>query len=278
MHRWASFMAIGDSFTEGLEDGDGDGNYIGWADRLAAMMAAERPELRYANLAIRGNEMDDVEREQLPEVLATRPDLVSLCAGGNDLILPGADVDALAERFEDMARKIREAGCDLLIFTGQDTKMMPVMSIVRSKVAIYNSNLRAIADRHGCYVVDLWGMRSLRDRRNWAVDRLHLSSSGHQLVAVKAAQVLGVAIDPRVRAEATWEPAPAPAWVAARRSDLSWARDFLLPWIKRRMRGESMGDGLLPKRPKLVPFTQSRPATRQRKAPQGQPTPESHTV
>ena len=48
-----SFVAIGDSFTEGLNDPAPGGGFRGWADRLASLLAAEYPGLRYANLAVR---------------------------------------------------------------------------------------------------------------------------------------------------------------------------------------------------------------------------------
>lgn len=255
MHAWSSFMAIGDSFTEGLEDATSeDGGYRGWADRLAATLAEDQPGLSYANLGIRGDEMTDVEVNQLPVALGARPDLVSMSAGGNDLIKPGSDVDELARRFNDMVAQVRAAGSDVLIFTGQDTKTIPVLSFVRAKIAIYNGHLRAIADRHGCYVVDLWGMPVLRDRRAWAVDRLHLSPQGHHLVALKAAEVLGLAPAGASEAE-PWPPQAELRWWDARRSDLTWARAFLVPWARRQLRGESLGDGLSPKRPVLAPLT-----------------------
>ncbi|MBX6750394.1 MAG: SGNH/GDSL hydrolase family protein [Micromonosporaceae bacterium] len=40
--RWRSFVAIGDSFTEGLNDILPDGRLRGWADLVAARLAAER--------------------------------------------------------------------------------------------------------------------------------------------------------------------------------------------------------------------------------------------
>jgi hypothetical protein len=45
------------------------------------------------------------------------------------------------------------------------------------------------------------------------------------------------------------------AWVAARREDARWAREYLLPWVNRRLRGTSSGDGLPAKRPSLQPVT-----------------------
>ena len=90
-----AFVAIGDSFTEGLNDPDPGGGFRGWADRVAAALAAQRPGFRYANLAVRGKRLGQVVAEQVPRAAELAPDLVSLAAGGND-ILRGADVDVLA--------------------------------------------------------------------------------------------------------------------------------------------------------------------------------------
>ncbi len=42
-------------------------------------------------------------------------------------------------------------------------------------------------------------------------------------------------------------------WLAARRQDARWARQYVAPWVRRRLGGTSSGDGLLPKRPDLLP-------------------------
>src|SRR5712691_9295456 len=61
-----AFVAIGDSFTEGLDDPDPGGGFRGWADRVAGALSAQRPGFRYANLAIRGKLLTQVVAEQLP--------------------------------------------------------------------------------------------------------------------------------------------------------------------------------------------------------------------
>ena len=65
--RWRSFVAVGDSFTEGMDDAYPDGTYRGWADLVATRLAAEAgPDFRYANLAIRGRLFPSVVAEQVP--------------------------------------------------------------------------------------------------------------------------------------------------------------------------------------------------------------------
>ncbi|WP_031464666.1 SGNH/GDSL hydrolase family protein [Sciscionella sediminilitoris] len=250
--RWRSFMALGDSFTEGLDDPADDGGFRGWADRLAELLAAVQPGLTYANLAVRGKVMNDIVTEQLPIALAERPDLVTLCAGGNDLIVPGCDIDALAGRFEDMVAQLTESGADVVVFNGPDPKHMPLMRTVRGKVALYNSHLWSIADRYGATAIDLWGMRVLGDSRAWADDRLHFTPEGHRRIALRVATALGVPTEQEWNAP--W-PEQAPLdWFRSRLKDLDWVRTYMLPWARRQLTGRSMGDGVTAKRPSLAPI------------------------
>jgi lysophospholipase L1-like esterase len=260
VHRWHNFVAIGDSFTEGLNDPGPDGQFRGWADRLAELLVREQPALRYANLAIRGKYLRQVLDDQLPYALRAEADLVAFCAGGNDILRPGGDPDGLAEVVDAAVAQLRAVGSDVVIFTGFDPKATPVLRRVRGRIATYNGHLRAIADRNGAYTVDLWSMRALHDPRAWSDDRLHLSPAGHSRVALRAAGVLGVSVDPAVdgRWDEPWPAVPPPAWLDLRRSDLAWTRQHFVPWIGRHLRGRSAGDNLLPKRPELTPLGQPR--------------------
>src|ERR1700733_8921563 len=245
-----SFAALGDSFTEGLNDPRPDGIFLGWADRTAEALPPQTPDFRYANLAIRGKPLHEVLDEQIEPAIAMAPDLVSIAAGGND-ILRRADVDNLAELFDSGVAKLRAAGCRVMIFTGFDPRAFPLIRMLRGRIAAYNMHLRAIADERGCDLVDLWAMRILCDPRAGSEDRLHLTADSHRRVALRACEVLGVqpASDWRV-------PLPAAIrqpWLTARRADARWAREYMLPWVNRRLRNTSTGDVLAPKRPELLP-------------------------
>jgi lysophospholipase L1-like esterase len=216
-----SYVAIGDSFTEGIDDRLPGGGVQGWADRLAVNMAVEYPDLRYANLAIRGKLLRQILREQVPAALdllasagpdgagsggagsgGAEPDgtgsagvrLVSLAGGGNDIIRPGGDPDTLAELFDAGVARLRGAGCQVLMFTGFDPQAFALMKLLRGKIAAYNMHLRAIADARGCYLVDLWSMRFLRHASAWSEDRLHLTADSHRRVALRASEVLGIPV------------------------------------------------------------------------------------
>ena len=250
--RWRCFVALGDSFTEGLEDPGPDGVYRGWADRLAQALAAGSPDgLRYANLAVRGRLLPEIVARQLPAALELQPDLVSLVGGGNDVLRPGSDPDRLADLLESAVRTLREAGADVLLATGVDPVKSPLINRTRGKVAVYNNHIWSIARRNRAFVLDLWGMRSLQDRRMWAADRIHLTAEGHQRVAWQAADVLGAGSG---RDWATpLPPGPAVRRSVAVRDDARWVREYVGPWVGRRLRGRSSGDTVAPKRPKAGP-------------------------
>ncbi|MGW9306956.1 SGNH/GDSL hydrolase family protein [Saccharomonospora azurea] len=251
---FSRFVALGDSFTEGVGDDDPSSpNAVrGWADRVAEQLARARPGLAYANLAIRGRLLPQVLAEQLEPALEMKPDLVTLYAGGNDLMRPKVDVDALCDDYDAAVERLAATGATVVLFTGVDGVEDPIFRRMRGRTAVYNEHVRLIAARHGARVVDLWAMRALRDRRVWSADRIHLNTDGHVLVAAEVLDVLGV----------EHEVTPTPLGEAVvlsraqqRAQNLQWAREHALPWIGRRLRGASSGDGLRPKRPTLEPVT-----------------------
>jgi lysophospholipase L1-like esterase len=256
---WLCFVALGDSFTEGMADTEGlapdaSQGYRGWADRLAQHLDRRGPvgALRYANLAVRGRLLSQILAEQVPAALELGADLVSIVGGGNDVLRPGSDPDALADQLEGAVRQLRESGADVLMATGVDPVKSPIINLTRGKVAVYNNHVWSIARRQGAQVLDLWGMRALQDRRMWAADRIHLTPEGHRRVAQQALDVLGVGSDedwssplppgpPRVRREVV-------------REDAAWVREYVGPWVGRRLRGRSSGDTVQPKRPMAEPL------------------------
>ncbi|MBC7591984.1 MAG: SGNH/GDSL hydrolase family protein [Salinibacterium sp.] len=247
-HPWSRYVAIGDSFTEGIGDPEplSPGGHRGWADRVAEVLAVGTDDFTYANLAIRGRLLQQISDEQVDAALALKPDLISVSAGGNDIIRPGTDADEVSVRFEKMIERLRSDGATVIMFSGPDIGMTPVLNRVRGKVAIYNENLRAIAHRQDAIVADMWALRELSDARMWAPDRLHFSPVGHHTIAAMALDALAVehGLEPF-----NPEPLAAVKWRDARASDIGWAREYLVPWVLRRVRHQSSGDNVVPKRP-----------------------------
>lgn len=262
--RWDSWVAIGDSFTEGMCDPapgsrpcqpGPDARYRGWADRLAAMLAEAEPGTRYANLAVRGKLIGEIHAEQVPVAVAAGPALVTVNGGGNDLLRPGSDPDQVAAAFEDVVADLRAAGSQVLVFTGYDPHQGSLLRRIRGKIAVYTAHVHAIAARHDCLLVDLWAFRAwTTDWRYWCPDRVHLAAEGHRRVALRTAEALGLPVTEDWRAPLPGVPEPSRGQRLY--ADLRWAGSHLAPFVVRQLRGISMGAGVPPKRPVLTEFAE----------------------
>ncbi|MFF3324861.1 SGNH/GDSL hydrolase family protein [Streptomyces sp. NPDC002889] len=249
--RYTSFVAVGDSFTEGMSDLLPDGSYRGWADLLAARLAASAPGFRYANLAVRGKLIGQIVDEQIGMAAAMQADVVTLVGGLNDTLRPKCDMARVCGLMEEAVETLAPS-CRQLVLMRSPGRSGPVLERFRPRMEELFAHIDALAARHGALVVDLYGSTALSDRRMWDVDRLHLTAEGHRRVAEAVWQALGL------DAEDDWQ-APLPptdptGWAARRTADLRFARQYLGPWIGRRLTGRSSGDGRPPKRAELLPY------------------------
>ena len=244
------YVAIGDSFTEGVGDVDParPNEVRGWADRVAEVLAARDPDFQYANLAIRGRQLRRILDEQLAPAVAMAPDLVSIYAGANDIMRARVELDALVAAYDEAIAQLAATGARVLMWTAYDPGEAPLIRAMRGRFATYNELVREVADRHGATVVDFWRMREYRDMRMWDTDRIHMSPLGHARMALAVLDVLGVDHD---LVHEVLDPLPEVPRREAREATIAWVRGFAVPWVGRRLRGRSSGDELLPRRPTL---------------------------
>ncbi|RPF38419.1 SGNH/GDSL hydrolase family protein [Streptomyces sp. TLI_185] len=250
------YVAVGDSQTEGVGDGDDVRGLRGWADRLAEQIARESPGLLYANLAVRGRLAGQVRAEQLAPALELRPDLATVVAGLNDVLRPRFDADEVAGQLEAMFAALTGQGARVATVTFPDPgRLAPSARPLAPRVLALNARIREAARRHGVAVADSWPHSAVTDPRMWSADRLHASPRGHALIAAAVAHALDLP-----GSDDSWT-RPLPPEAVARTglrvvgAELRWAGAFLGPWIVRRVRGRSSGDGRQAKRPALLPVT-----------------------
>ncbi len=248
-----SFVALGDSFTEGLWDIRPDGSLRGWADLVAERLALDVPSFRYANLAVRGRKLDEITLDQVPPLAQLRPALVSLGAGANDIIRTKASPAALGNRLHRALGEVSELAGHVVVFAGFDPrKRIPLTGGPGARAEAYNDCIRRSAAQHGATLVDLWSLPRLYEDRMWAPDRLHLSSDGHALVAAAVLSAIGKPTDFGDLVTNAEQAFPQRGWVSARAEDMRWVLQDVAPWAYRGMRGRSSGDGQDPKLPDYV--------------------------
>ncbi|MHC3467371.1 SGNH/GDSL hydrolase family protein [Streptomyces sp. 7R007] len=247
---YTRYVALGDSQTEGLGDVDDAGGLRGWADRLAERLARDNPRLLYANLAVRGRLAGQVRSEQLAPALAWEPDLATVVAGVNDLLRPRFDADEVAGHLEAMFAALTGRGARVATLTFPDVaRITPLARPLAPRVTALNDRIREAARRHGVAVAETAPHPVVTDPRLWSPDRLHAGPLGHARIAAAVAHALQVP-----GSDDSWtRPLTGPPPVAGLGGELRWAGAFLGPWLVRRVRGRSSGDGRQAKRPVPLP-------------------------
>ena len=229
-----------------------DGKYRGWADRVADEMAKAHPGFTYVNLAIRGKLLGQVVEDQVPTALSfvTGPEtLVSFHAGANDALRPGYQADVAIALYKEAVRLIAKSGAQVMLFTVlENTGNKGRGALVWEKrFSEFNKGVREVGAEVGAIVVDANQERFFSDRRFLAFDRLHLNADGHDRCAQAVLEKLELPFDPAWRTPLP--PAKKTPWVVEKSVTVAWFFVFALPWIIRRIRGKSSGDGRSAKYP-----------------------------
>ena len=247
------YVALGDSFTEGVGDPDPSrpNGLRGWADRVAEVLATRTDDFGYANLAIRGRKLGPILADQLAPALALEPDLVTIYAGANDILRPAVDLDALVATYDEALGQLADTGATVLVWTSYDVGGSKVFGALRGRFAVYNELVREVAERRGLTVVDFWRFREYREWKMWDEDRMHMGPAGHQQMAIRVLDTLGISHD--LEPLSLNDPGTTHRRAQVRGQAL-WVRDHAGPWVQRRVTGKSSGDGIEPKRPTLLPI------------------------
>ena len=241
-----SYVAIGDSFTEGVGDDLPDGRVRGWADLVALGLAAACTEpVTYANLAIRGRLLAPIITGQLDAALALAPALLSINGGGNDILRPRVSIGAIADQLEAAVDRAVASGVHVILVSGADpTRHIPLGSFVRARGDQLAASIRDRLPKQHVTFVDNWADTELGQLPYWSRDKLHLNPVGHARVASNVLAALGVPIADVSRSGIAAEP--------HERTAAYWRR-YVLPWIGRRLSGRSSGDNREPKIATLQP-------------------------
>ena len=240
------YIALGDSMTEGMCDEIVGGNYRGWADRIADQFAINNPHFTYMNLAIRGKLLGQVISDQIPiakKFIEGPQTLVSFHAGANDVLRPNYRPEITFDLYRKGATELAQTGATLILFTviEKATGKGKTAELWETRFKDFNNNVRKVASDLGAILIEWNEAMFLSDRRFLAPDRLHLNAEGHHRVAQGVLEKLNMSFD------AHWKmplpPAPDTSKIADLIDDVKWLYSFALPWVWRRLRGKSSGDG-----------------------------------
>ncbi len=172
-----------------------------WVSRLCRRMATGR-HVTLSSFAVGGSRASDVLRDQVEAAVASRPDLIFLSVGAND-VLKGVPISRFASNLDrvvtGLARSkavIVQSGVGVM---GTIPRLYPPLSNLMSHRALrFDRVHHEVARRHMTYVVDqrsddpsVWN----HDRSLWAADLFHVSAAGHARWAETAWKTVGPIMD-----------------------------------------------------------------------------------
>ena len=255
---YRSYVALGDSLTEGLGDSGFAQNRAnqGWADRLAGILAAEAKSFgepfEYANLAVRGSTVAEILTSQLEDALRIQPDLVTIMAGANDIMSRQSGHPAIRALFRGAIKRLHEAGIQVLVVNTINPAHFSVFNVMAKKSRQMSDLIENVAAEFDAPVLDVYQLDHFARMSFWCDDLVHFSGHGHSLIANLAAEKLGLSFR---TLETDLNSICEPRW--GLRENVAWFFVHVLPFWGRRLRGVSSGDKLNPKQFDLELFEPS---------------------
>lgn len=169
-------VSLGDSYSFG----EGAGPNQSWPFLLASDLRSAGYEVELVNPAVSGFTTVDVIENELPVLQETKPALVTLLIGANDLA-QGMDRDAFRSNFSFILESI-DPGSKIVVMTIPDFSSAEVLwdyhpPKIRAAIESFNSIIVNEAKKRNATVVDLFSLNMTRDM--FSSDGFHPSAKGY---------------------------------------------------------------------------------------------------
>jgi lysophospholipase L1-like esterase len=250
---YRSYVALGDSLTEGLGDFDFEVSRFGcgWADRLAELLARVAYEagesFKYANLALRGSSLYDILTAQLEDALQLRPDFVTIFAGSNDFLRAKKSHPEMRALLRGAIERLHESGAHVLLVNTINPVHLKLFQPLSYKAKAMTDLINSVAAEYKVPVLDLFSVNEFANLEFWCDDMVHFSGHGHINIANRAARLIGL--------DQGFEETDFDQMERPDRRPLAvmkWTVQHVIPYLVRRVRRRSSGDGLEPKHDSYV--------------------------
>lgn len=222
---WRSYLALGDSVSEGVGDSLEGMACRGWAELVAEALGVRMPGLEYRNIARKGATGEIVLADQVPVAEAAAPDFVTITVGANDSRLDGWSPDDFAVTFDAILERLTASGATILTGTYPDIRpaveragrgIPDVWRPIFDRLHEVDEVIRDVSVRRGVLVLDLEPTELGADPRYLSRDLAHPNALGHHETARLAVALLSKALQiPGL--ELAWSPASDPSSLSKNR-------------------------------------------------------------
>jgi acyl-CoA thioesterase-1 len=178
------YAALGDSTGVGVGAREGGG----YPARLLKRINEVRPGSKLTNVCVSGATTDDVLRGQIEPALASRPTLITLGIGIND-VGHGMSVERFAQNYETIITRLEAARATIVVTNIPDVSLAPVASSMAGRdeylrrITLFNERISDIASRHGLLMVDAFNATRDAIPRSpdfFSEDGFHPSDKGYE--------------------------------------------------------------------------------------------------
>ncbi|MDQ3722829.1 MAG: SGNH/GDSL hydrolase family protein [Actinomycetota bacterium] len=177
------YIVLGDSTATGR----GAPYERGIAVATAGHLAARRP-VTLTNLAVSGARFGDVRRDQLPAAVRSRPDVVLVAAGAND-VTGLSRLRSVRADLEEIVARLRAARCDVAIVVTASPDVgavprlaQPLRAVAGWRTDQVNGAIEDVVRERGLVLAPIaahTGPLFRADRSLFAADDFHPSAAGY---------------------------------------------------------------------------------------------------
>ncbi|GGD60100.1 SGNH/GDSL hydrolase family protein [Paenibacillus nasutitermitis] len=177
-------IAMGDSLTEGIGEEVNNVELKSWVIHFSK----QQPTMQVTNIAKRGLISREIRESQLDKAISLKPDLVSLFAGGNDILKGKWNHEHFHEDMEYMIHQLANGTnasiitCTLPDFTLRLPIPIEKKEAIQAQTLQANDRIQSLSQQYGLCLIDFWNHPLSKDPDIWSSDGIHPNSVGYQKI------------------------------------------------------------------------------------------------
>lgn len=172
------YVALGDSLTEGV----GATSYSNTYPSLLTKKLSAKENVKFINLAHKGDTSLELLRDQLPQAILEKPDLITVLIGINDihnLISPDYFENNLRIIISSLKKTNARVYLINIPYLGSSKIVLPPYNLILNlRTKQFNQIIKNLADELSVNYIDLYSLE--KSSNFYSVDEFHPSDEGYK--------------------------------------------------------------------------------------------------